>query len=130
MDPVEILKWAGGITAALGGSAFGIKRLLTVWGRETAQSSGISAANSIIDSLRADIERGRKETRYFSEENSAAQVKIAELQKQITNLLDANHRLELNNKFMKTTLLDAGRSIADGISHVPTFSDSNIGDLK
>ena len=125
IDPIEGLKWAVAATTLLGGVAFGIKRLLTLWGKESSQASGVAAANDIITALREEVDLSRKNTRMFAKESELAQIRIYELQKQVTQLQNANNKLQLNNDTLKEQL--GGGSAT---SHGATFSATNIGDLS
>lgn len=127
MDPVEALKWASVVTGVLGGGAFGIRKLLTVWGKESAQSSGVSAANEIILSLRSEVETSRKNAKYFSTEHETAMVKISELNNQVAQWKNVAHKLSLNNKVLKKILERHG--LIDEAQGKITFSDTDIGGL-
>jgi hypothetical protein len=125
MDPVEALKWAGLVTTALGGGALGIKKLLTIWGKESAQSSGVSAANDIINSLRSEVESSRKNAKHFSLENEELMIQKSELQKQVANLRNVNNKLTLNNR----VLLNIVRKNNILVDANLTFSDTDVGGL-
>lgn len=125
MDPIEAAKWAIGATTTLGGIAFGLKKLLTSWGKESANASGVAAANEIIASLREEVEHIRKGSKLLREENEELLRRVSEQARQIASLQDSNHKLTLNNKTLQG-MVDAE---ADVNSMHPTFTDSEISRL-
>ena len=125
MEPSEALKWAGIVTTALAGGALGIKKLLTIWGKESAQSSGVSAANEIINSLREEIESSRKNAKHFSLENEMLMIEKSELQKKVAELRNINNKLTLNNR----VLLNLVRKNDILVDANLTFSDTDVGGL-
>ncbi len=132
IDPSEAAKWAAAIVSGLGLTAFGIKRFLILWSKESTQASGASAANDIIAALRSEIDRLRTGTRDTLQENDELLHKVAKLQRQVLDLRNAKHKLKLNNRYYREKLLE-GRE--DLLSHLedddddddhPAFSDTDI----
>ena len=119
MDATEAIKWASGFTVLLGGGALGLKKLLTTWGKESAQATGMAAANDIIDSLRAEIERTRKHSDYMSSQYEETMLKVMALQKTVAQLRNENSKLRLNNM-----------NLRDDSENPTTFTDTDIGKIE
>lgn len=127
MDPVEALKWASLVTGFLGGGALGLKKLLTIWGKESAQSSGALAANDIIVALREEVENQRKNAKHFSSEHEASMLRISELHKEVAKWKNQANKLAINNRVLKKILEQ--HDLHEEANSQITFSDTDLSGL-
>ena len=134
-DPTEVMKWAAGITAFLGGTAFGIKKLLTIWGKENTEASSASAANDIIVSLRSEIKRINESVRTTLKENEELLSQVTHLHREVLDLRNKNHKLVLNNEFLKEELQQSSEKLSkfdpeENEPPSPAFSTTEIDGIK
>lgn len=114
----EIPAWFAASVAAIGGVAFGLRKLYMAWGRDGVAIAETSAKKTIVEQLHDELTRMSAQNLALAGELNKLQLHILELTKQIGSLTSKNTQLEHEINHLRDEI-SRFRAATDIVSQTP-----------